>query len=122
MVPLSEGVGEPALARADGGGTHRSGSRRLMQLVQGNRLSHFCFRRKHSTQLYCSRGLFAVALLSFLLCSLAVLVRDEDAAQVEEDGSWSTGLSALMGELSEASIWYRGEETPAVRESAVAVV
>lgn len=77
---------------------------------------------QHSTQLYCSRGLFAVALLSFLLCSLAVLVRDEDAAQVEEDGSWSTGLSALMGELSEASIWYRGEETPAVRASAVAVV
>ena len=46
-VPLSEGVGEGAdpAARADGGGTHRSGSRRLMQLLQGKRRSHFCFRR-----------------------------------------------------------------------------
>lgn len=45
-VPVSEGVGEPALAaRADDGGTQRSGRRRLRQLLQGKRRSHFCFRR-----------------------------------------------------------------------------
>lgn len=73
-----------------------------MQLLQGKRRSHFCLRRKHSTQLYCSRGRLA-DFLSSLLSSCVASLDDEDAC-------WSIEASALMVELSERSFFGREGE------------